>query len=38
MFAVGKKAPKAKLSKELQEREIPSPRKKISEFIFEGKI
>lgn len=38
MFAVGKKAPKANLSKELQEREIPSPRKKISEFIFEGKI
>lgn len=38
MFAIGKHALKSTLSKELQARELPSTRKKISEFIFEGKI
>ncbi|MBS0626424.1 MAG: nitroreductase family protein [Verrucomicrobia bacterium] len=38
MFAVGKPAPKESLPQELQEREAPSPRKKISEFIIEGKF
>jgi len=38
MFAIGKHAPKSTLPKELQEREAPSARKKISEFAFEGKI
>lgn len=38
MFAVGKKADKSTLSPELQQREVPSPRKKISEFVFEGKV
>lgn len=38
MFAIGKKAPKSTLSPELQEREMPSTRKKLSEFVFEGKI
>jgi len=38
MFAVGKKAPKSILSEELQKKEIPSSRKKISEFVFEGKV
>jgi len=38
MFAVGKKAAKSTLSPELQTREVPSPRKKISEFVFEGKV
>lgn len=38
MCAIGKKAPKSSLTQELQEREVPSPRKKISEFAFEGKI
>jgi len=36
MFAVGKKAPKETLSEELQKREIPSSRKKVSEIAFEG--
>lgn len=36
MFAVGKKAPKETLSEELQKREIPSTRKKVTEFAFEG--
>lgn len=36
MFAVGKKAPKETLPPELQKREAPSDRKKISEFVFEG--
>lgn len=38
MFAVGKRAPKETLSPELQAREMPSGRKKISEFAFEGKF
>jgi nitroreductase len=37
MFAVGKKAPKSSLPPELQERETPSTRKKIAEFVFEIK-
>ncbi len=36
MIAIGKLAPKEKLPKELQEREIPSPRKPLSEIISEG--
>ena len=36
MFAVGKKAAKSTLSPELQARETPGERKKISEFAFEG--
>lgn len=36
MFVVGKKAPKETLSPELQEREFPSDRKKLSEIILEG--
>lgn len=36
MFAVGKWAPKEKLSPPLQNREAPGARKKISEFAFEG--
>lgn len=36
MFAVGKKAPIEALSEDLQKKEIPSSRKKISEFAFEG--
>ncbi|MBX7065807.1 MAG: nitroreductase family protein [Parachlamydiales bacterium] len=36
MFAVGKPAPKENLPEDLMKREAPSPRKKISEFIFEG--
>jgi nitroreductase len=38
MFAVGKKAPKESLPKELQEREVPSTRKRVEEFIFEGEF
>lgn len=38
MFAVGKKAPKSSLPPDLQQKEVPAPRKKISEFAFEGKI
>ena len=38
MFAVGKKAPKDSLSEELQKREQPGIRKKISEFAFTGKF
>lgn len=38
MFAVGKKAPKESLSKELQEKEVPSSRKELTEFVFEGKF
>jgi nitroreductase len=38
MFAIGKHAPKSSLSQELQAMEMPSTRKKISEFVFEGKI
>lgn len=36
MFAVGKPAPKEVLSPDLQKREAPSPRKKVSEIAFEG--
>ena len=36
MFAVGRRAPKDSLSPELQQKEMPSPRKKIAEFAFEG--
>ncbi len=36
MFAVGKKAPKESLTPDLQKREAPGDRKKISEFVFEG--
>lgn len=36
MFAVGRKALKDTLSLDLQKREVPSDRKKVSEFAFEG--
>ncbi len=36
MFAVGKPAPRESLSAELQAKESPSDRKKVSEFAFEG--
>ncbi|MBI3508482.1 MAG: nitroreductase family protein [Chlamydiia bacterium] len=36
MFAIGKKAPKESLSPDLQKREVPSERKKVAEFAFEG--
>lgn len=36
MFAVGKPGDVKDLPKELQEREVPSDRKRIQEFIFEG--
>jgi nitroreductase len=36
MAAIGKKAPKDLLSKELQEREAPSPRRPLQEIIMEG--
>lgn len=36
MFAVGKPAPADMLSENLQKRETPSNRKKVSEFAFEG--
>jgi len=36
MFAVGKRAPKESLSPELQEKEVPGIRKKVSEIAFEG--
>lgn len=38
MFAIGKKASKSSLPAELQQREAPSIRKKISEFAFEGSV
>lgn len=38
MFAVGRKASRDILPPELQKREIPSSRKKIEEFAFEGKF
>ena len=38
MFAIGKKAPKETLPQELQKKEAPATRKKVSEFVFEGKI
>ena len=36
MFAIGKRAPKESLSPELLAKEVPSTRKKVSEFAFEG--
>lgn len=36
MFAVGKRAPKESLSKELQAKEVASTRKKVPEIAFEG--
>jgi nitroreductase len=36
MFAVGKKAPKETLPPDLQQKEVPSQRKKVSEIAFEG--
>ncbi len=36
MFAIGKRAPKESLSPELLAKEVPSSRKKVSEFAFEG--
>ncbi|MDE3045647.1 MAG: nitroreductase family protein [Verrucomicrobiota bacterium] len=36
MFAVGKRAPKESLPPELREKEVPSPRKKLEEFVMEG--
>ncbi|MDE3055085.1 MAG: nitroreductase family protein [Verrucomicrobiota bacterium] len=38
MCAVGKRGQKEDLSEELQAREIPSGRKKIEEFVFEGRV
>jgi nitroreductase len=38
MFAVGRPAPKETLPPDLQAREAPSPRKKIEEFVMEGKF
>lgn len=38
MVAIGKKAPKERLPTELQQREIPSDRKPISEIVMEGKF
>lgn len=38
MFAVGKRAPKHELPNELQGKEEPSTRKKISEIAFEGEM
>ncbi len=36
MFAVGKRAPKENLTPDLQKKEVPSTRKKVSEIAFEG--
>lgn len=38
MFAIGKRASKSTLSENLQKKETPSQRKKISEFAFEGTL
>lgn len=38
MFALGKRAPKSALPLALQEKEAPSERKAIQEFVFEGKF
>lgn len=38
MFAVGKRAPKENLPTDLQQKEVPSSRKKVSEFAFEGEF
>lgn len=36
MFAIGHLAPKESLVEELMKKEIPSSRKEVSEFVFEG--
>lgn len=36
MFAIGKRAPKEALTEDLQKKEAPSSRKKVSEIAFEG--
>jgi len=38
MIAIGKPAPKETLPKELEEREVPSLRKELSELVFEGSM
>lgn len=38
MFAIGKRAPKAALPQDLQAREIPGPRRPLSEIITQGKF
>lgn len=38
MFAVGKRAPKENLPPALQEKEVPSNRKKLEEFVFVGEM
>jgi hypothetical protein len=38
MVAIGKKASKEKLPPELQQREIPSDRKPLTEIVMEGKF
>ena len=38
IFAVGKQADKSKLPPPMQEREVPTPRKPLSETVFEGKF
>ncbi len=38
MFAIGKRGSKESLPPALQERDIPSPRKEIEEFVMEGKF
>lgn len=38
MAAIGKRAPKEKLSEDLQKREMPGPRKPLSEIIIQGKF
>ena len=38
MVAIGKKGPKEKLLPELQQREVPSDRKPLSEIVMEGKF
>ncbi|MDZ4130302.1 MAG: nitroreductase family protein, partial [Hydrogenophaga sp.] len=38
MFAIGKPAPKEVLPLEMQKREEPSERKKITEFVCEGRF
>lgn len=38
MYAIGKHAPKEVLSAELQQREIPSDRKKVAQIAFEGEF
>lgn len=38
MFAVGKRGPKEALTADLQKKETPSSRKKISEFVFVGEM